>query len=192
MDDGLYRFLKYTAIVLTLAWLGWAAYDSLFASVAPGDRAFNAGERAFADGDYQTALRDYDSALREAPTHRHALRGRARALLQLGRYAEALQAFDTVIAQEPDFAASYANRGILHDRMGKAAAALADYERALALDPTLADGPNWMTRFLRLQADKPPTIADRARYLRLELAKPDSARLLHVPELDARQRPYKQ
>ena len=63
---------------------------------------------------------------------------------------------------------------------------------ALELDPELAEGPSWLTRFLRNQADAPPTIADRARYLRAELAKPESERVLRVPEHDAQQRPYQQ
>jgi hypothetical protein len=42
---------------------------------------------------------------------------------------------------------------------------------------------------LRNQPEAPPTIADRAAYLRAELAKPESERLLRMPELDA---PYKQ
>jgi hypothetical protein len=48
-----------------------------------------------------------------------------------------------------------------------------------------------LTRFLRNQAERPPTIADRAAYLRAELAKPEGERRLRVPEVDARQRPYK-
>jgi hypothetical protein len=63
---------------------------------------------------------------------------------------------------------------------------------ALDLDPTIADGPHWLTRFLRNQAEAPPTIADRAAYLRAELAKPEGERVLLMPEVDSQQRPYKQ
>ena len=69
---------------------------------------------------------------------------------------------------------------------------MSDYSRALELDPEIASGPHWLTRFLRNQAEAPPTIADRAQYLRAELAKPAAERLLRQPEDDAAQRPYKQ
>ncbi|MCP4699686.1 MAG: hypothetical protein GY862_22975, partial [Gammaproteobacteria bacterium] len=46
-------------------------------------------------------------------------------------------------------------------------------------------------RFLRNQAEKPPTIADRARYLRKQQAKPAAERLLRQPDEDKKQRPYK-
>ena len=76
--------------------------------------------------------------------------------------------------------------------MGRHEAALADYHTALELDPEIASGPHWLTRFLRNQPEAPPTIADRARYLHAELAKPEGERVLRVPEIDARQRPYQQ
>ena len=192
MDERLYRFLMGVAISLTVAWVAWTIYDSFFAQVAPGDNAYLAGENYFADEHYEDALSEYEAALAEAPDHVHAWRGKARSLLQLGRHREALLAFDEAIARDPEFSGSYANRGILYDRMGEHENALADYERAMAMDGSVAEGPGWMTRFLRLQPEKPPTIADRARYLREQLAKPESERILQVPEEDQAQRPYKQ
>jgi tetratricopeptide (TPR) repeat protein len=191
MDDRLYRFLKWTAIAMTIAWVGWSAYDSFFVGRTPGEMAYHAGNNFFEDGNYARALEQYDTALREDPQDIYALRGRARSLMQLGRDQEALAAFDEAIARKPNVGAPYANRGILYDRMGKYRQAVADYEKALQLDRELAEGPNWMTRFLRLQPDKPPTIEDRARYLRAQLAKPESERVLRVPEEDNKQRPYK-
>jgi tetratricopeptide (TPR) repeat protein len=111
--------------------------------------------------------------------------------MQLGRNDDALRRFDSAIVRDPEFAATYANRGILHDRMGHYELAIADYDRALSLDSEISEGPHWLTRFLRLQAEKPPDIAERAAYLREQLAKPESERLLRVPELDEQQRPYK-
>ncbi|WP_455201441.1 tetratricopeptide repeat protein, partial [Kaarinaea lacus] len=172
MDDSLYKFLKYTAITLTIAWVGWSAYDSFIKDIQPGDDAYLTANKFFEDGQYEQALDEYSLALQDVPDHIHALRGKARTLVQLNRYDEALQVFNIAIAHEPNFAGSYANRGILYDRMGQYQKALEDYERALSLDPELADGPHWLTRFLRLQPDKPPTIADRAQYLKQELAKP--------------------
>ncbi len=192
MDDRLYRFLKYTAIGLAAIVLGWGLYDSFVGERGPGDAAYLAGNRLFEDAAYERALEEYERALVERPDHIHALRGLARTLMQLGRYDAALGAFDEVIAREPEIGFTYANRGILHDRMGDYESAIRDYEKAMSLNPETADGPNWMTRFLRLQPDKPPGIAERAAYLRAELAKPEHQRVLKVPEIDAAQRPYQQ
>jgi len=192
VDKGLYRFLKWSAIILTLAWVGWSMYDSMIAPRNPGDLAYLEGNNLFEDGNYQRALAKYDEALDEDPNHIHAMRGRALSLMQLGQSPQALAAFSTAIALDPDFGATYANRGVLHDRMGRYQQAIEDYERGLALDPELAEGPHWLTRFLRNQPQKPPGVAERAAYLRRELAKPESKRLLRVPELDSEQRTYKQ
>lgn len=192
MNEGLYRFLKWTAITLTCAWVGWSIYDSNIAPRNPGDLPYLDANTLFEDGEYARALALYEEALTIDPNHVHAMRGRARTLLELERFSEALAAFDHAIARQPDFGATYANRGILHDRMGRYQKAVADYEQALALDPELAEGPHWLTRFLRNQPQKPPGVAERAAYLRNELAKPENERLLRVPELDAKQRSYKQ
>ena len=192
MDKGLYRFLVWTALVLTLAWIGWSIYDSMIAPRNPGDLAYLEGNNLFEDGHYERALQKYDEALNEDRNHIHAMRGRAQSLMQLGQSTQALTAFNTAIALTPEFGATYANRGVLHDRMGRYEKAIEDYERALALDPELVEGPHWLTRFLRNQPQKPPGVAERAAYLRGELSKPEGERLLRVPELDAEQRSYKQ
>jgi tetratricopeptide (TPR) repeat protein len=192
VDKGLHQFLKWTAIVLTMAWIGWSIYDSMIEPRNPGDFAYLEANTLFEDGEYQRALAKYDEALKADGNHIHALRGRARSLMQLGQSAQALAAFNTAIALEPEFGATYANRGVLHDRMGRYQQAIDDYEHALKLDPELAEGPHWLTRFLRNQPEKPPGIAERAAYLRGELAKPENERLLRVPEIDAQQRSYKQ
>ncbi|NIP74377.1 MAG: tetratricopeptide repeat protein [Gammaproteobacteria bacterium] len=191
MDRRLYSFLMGTAIALTAAWVGWSFYDSFLGENTPGDLAYHAANRLFEDGEYARALEEYEAALEKNRRHLYALRGKARTLMQLERYEESLTAFNEAVRADPDFGATYANRGILHDRMGRYRAAIADYEHALRLDQELADGPNWLTRFLRLQPEKPPTIEDRAAYLRAQLAKPEGERVLRVPELDRQQRPYK-
>lgn len=191
MDDRLYKTLKYTAIILTLLWVGWTIYDGMVVPRQPGEGTYTAANRAFEDGNYREALNFYEETLREIPGSIEALRGKARSLMQLGQLEESLAIFNKAIAQEPDFAATYANRGILYDRLGRHHQALADYEKALSLDPGLAEGPGFLTRFLRNQPEKPPTIADRARYLREQLEKPASERLLQVTEEDEKQRPYK-
>lgn len=188
----MYRFLKWTAITLTVAWVGWSIYDSMISPRNPGDLPYLDANTLFEDGEYDRALAKYDEALAIDRLHIHAMRGRARTLMQLGQSARSLEAFNTAISLDPEFGATYANRGILHDRMGRYEKAIADYEQALSLDPELAEGPHWLTRFLRNQPQKPPGIAERAAYLRAELAKPESERVLRVPELDAQQRSYKQ
>ena len=192
MDDSLYKFLKYTAITLTIAWVGWSFYDSFLSDIQPGDDAYLAANKFFEDGQYEQALKEYELALQEVPNHVHALRGKARTLMQLNRLDEALQVFNVAIAYEPNFAGTYANRGILYDRMGQYQHAVDDYDRALSMDPEVAEGPHWLTRFLRLQPEKPPTIADRMHYLKQELAKPESERVLRLPGEDEKQQPYKQ
>lgn len=192
MDDKVYKSLVYIAIFLTLAWISWTIYDSFFAHVEPGDNAYLAGNNFFQDGHYQNALIEYEHALQKNPLHIYALRGKARALLQLGEYERALRNFDEAISREPTFAGTYANRGILYDRMGQHEAALKDYDKALNMDKSVSDGPGWLTRFFRLQPEKPPTIAERAAYLRQQLALPKDQRLLKLPEVDEQQRPYQQ
>lgn len=191
MDERFYAFLKWSAIVLAAAWITWMIYDGFLTQVAPGDQAYLSGNNLFEDENYEHALQAYQQALDEAPEHIHALRGKARSLLKLTRYQEALQVFNEAIAKAPNFAGTYANRGILYDWMGRHREALADYERALQMDGGLGEGPSWITRFFRLQPEKPPTIVERARYLREQFAKPETERLLRVPEMDEKQRPYK-
>nr|VFJ50101.1 MAG: Tetratricopeptide repeat-containing protein [Candidatus Kentron sp. DK]VFJ54409.1 MAG: Tetratricopeptide repeat-containing protein [Candidatus Kentron sp. DK] len=191
-NNARYRLLKTLAIVLVGGWIVWSFYDGFFReSHDPMANTLRAAERDFEDGKYQKALAQYDRILAELPSHLFALRGRARTLLLLGDYPKAERAFDEAIAREPEFANTWANRGILHDRIGQYQKALADYEEALRLDPATADGPHWLIRFLRLQSEPPPTIADRARYLRIQLSLPEEARVLRDPEEDDKQRPYK-
>jgi len=191
METKRYKVLMTLAIVLTVAWIGWSVYDGVIVEAIPGDSRYLAGNSYFEDGRYNEALAEYQAALAIDPDHFQAGRGKARSLMQLGKNEEALTVFDGLIEKHPDFAAIYANRGILHDRMGRFQAAIQDYEKALQLDPKLADGPHWLTRFLRNQPQRPPTIADRARYLKEQLDKPESERVLRLPEEDKRQRPYK-
>ena len=112
--------------------------------------------------------------------------------MQLGRTDEALGAFAAAIDADTQDASAFANRGILHDRLGDYERAMADYARALTLDAEIADGPGFLTRFLRNQPDRPPSIADRLGYLEAEFAKPEEERVLRMPEADAEQRPYQQ
>ncbi len=192
IDERHYRFFKWTAVLLALLWVGWTVYDGVLSQRGPGDNAALAGDRAFSDGHLERAEQRYREALDAEPGHVHALRGLALALLEQGEHEQALAKLNQAIEREPDFAGNYANRGILHDRMGEHLAALHDYERALVMNPDLADGPGWFTRFIRLQADPPPTIADRADYLRHQFELPEEQREWLRPEEDAAQRAWRQ
>ncbi len=202
MDDRTTRILKVVAVVMVAAFVGWAAYEQFVGKVQPGDLHYHAGNRAFEDGQYERAVVEFQRALSEAPDHANALRGLAISLHQAGRHDDALAIYDDAIARAAELpaddaeraalAASYANRGILLDTMGRHEEALMSYEMALGIDVEVAKGPHWLTRFLRKQPETPPTVADRARYLRAELAKPEAERVLRNPEIDAQQRPYKQ
>lgn len=86
---------------------------------------------------------------------------------------------------------AYANRGILKDQLADYRGALADYAESLKWAPKIKEGPGFLTRFMRNQAEKPPSIADRARYLKEQLARPADERLLRLPAEDAKQRSYK-
>lgn len=178
-------------IAIALSGLLWFGYQH-FLLVRISDQAdYFAGNRSFEDGDYLTANKNYKKAIANNPNNLHAKRGLARSLMQLGNHQQALQIFNEVIALEPDFAVSIANRGILHDKMKSYELAIQDYQRALQLEPKLAKGPSWLTRFLRNQAKKPPSIADRLAYLQNELQKPINERLLAIPDKDKEQRPFK-
>lgn len=191
MNDPVYKILKYVAITFGVLWLGWTLYEGVMREKVTGEKAYEAANRYFEDGNYSQALVEYEAALKEAPGLLPALRGKARSLMQLGKNQDALYLFTEAIKQEPGFAPTYANRGILYDRMGKYEKAIADYDKAVSLDAEKVEGPNWLTRFLRLETGNVPSVAARSQYLKEQLAKPESERVLRIPEVDAEQRPHK-
>lgn len=191
MSEGTYRLLVWAAVATFVFVVGSVAYQYLTGSSEEGNLDYRRANLRLEDGAYQEALNEFDIVLRDHPEHAPSYLGRAIALMALGQDDQAMQALDTAVSIEPTFAAAYANRGILHDRHGEHAQALTDYRQALKLDPKLGEGPGWLTRFFRLQYQRPPTIADRADYLARELAKPPGERTLSVPKIDSKQRMYK-
>ncbi len=191
MTEFTYRLLVKIAFLLALIVIGWSIYDGALQEKLPGENDYHAGNKYFEDGEYQQALLSYQTALTVNPGFIHARRGVARSLMQLNEYENSLMTFNAVINLEPTFPASYVNRGILLDRMGRYTEAIKNYQKAIELDAEIAEGPSWMTRFLRNQAEKPPNIHDRMNYLRDELQKPESEQVLSVPVLDGEQAPYK-
>ncbi|MCK8515938.1 tetratricopeptide repeat protein [Methylonatrum kenyense] len=192
ITERTYQVLKYLAIAVVIAPVFWLAYEGFVPERGPGDTAATAGDRAFADGYYDRALREYRTALERDPENRHALLGKAGTYVQMERYDEALASYAQFIERYPDFAGAYANRGIALDRMGRYEDALEDYDRALTLDTSVADGPGWLTRFLHMGPEGQPTVADRADYIREQLALPEDERQLYDPEQDRAQRVYTQ
>lgn len=191
VDERAYRTLRNIAIVMVVGWVGWSVYDGFLRARGAEAIALEAAHKAYADGHYADARAGYREVLEQQPSSLDARRGLARSLMELGRHQAALTHFDRAIEAAPGFGATYANRGILHDRMGHYEEAIDDYRKALELDPSLADGPGWLTRFLRNQPEAPPTIDERAAYLAAQLQLPPGERLLRVPEADARQRSYR-
>ena len=191
MEKTSYNHLVRIALILTIAFIAWSVYDGALRENVLGESAYHAANKYFEDRKYDDALQSYYKSINNNSDFIHAHRGIARSLMQLDRHEEALNKFNEVIAREPEFGASYANRGILNDRMGNYEAAINDYKKAIALNPKLAEGPSWLTRFLRNQANKPPTLLDRLNYLQEEMKKPKDKRILNIPEEDDQQRPYK-
>ncbi len=192
MDNALlYNVLRAVALVLGVIFLVWILNDQFFGR-DPADIAWEDAERLFEDGSYERAELAFLEILEQDPDHGFALTGLARARHLAGRHEKALATYNEVLSRNPEEASTLANRGILLDTMGRHEQALADYRQALLINPDLADGPSWLTRFLRNQAESPPTIADRARFLEQQFAKPESERTLRIPEIDEAQRPYRQ
>lgn len=191
MNNALYPYLKTAAIVAVLAWLIWSVYDFIRAK-DPGDFAYHAGSNYFADRKYDQALAEYNQALRENAAHEPALRGKAETLIMLKRESEAIALYQDLLDRHPENAGYHANIGIAFDRIGEHRQALEHYRQAIALDQEVGDGPNWLTRFLRNQAEKPPGIAQRAAYLQAQFELPAGQRKLSDPQLDETQRPYKE
>ncbi len=157
----------------------------------PGDYEAKKGNYRLEDGQFDRAIKQFNLALERNPEHVGAYLGLAIAYMQMGEIDMAIEHFNRTIKLDDKVSIAYADRGILYDRMGKYELALSDYKRAIELDPKIIKGPGYLWRFMRNVDKKPPSIADRIAYLEGELAKPESERLLKVPELDDKQRMYK-
>jgi tetratricopeptide (TPR) repeat protein len=167
----------------------------------PGDYEVRQGDIHLGADEWEEALADFDRALEAQPDHRGALMGRALVFLNTGRDREAEAAllylidYLTGTLEQSDLtgrgtlAAAHANLGILYDRQGRYEDAIRHYDLAMQVDEETVDGPGIMHRIL--YEARPSTVADRASYLREQLALPEEERLLRVPEIDERQRMYK-
>ncbi|GBE44549.1 lipoprotein NlpI [bacterium BMS3Bbin10] len=189
-DQGpLYKLLKWVAICGGVAWISYEGYRH-FAGMAPGDISYIDGNNLFKAGLYERAAGYFKTTLEADPRHAPALRALANSYVQLKRYDDALTAIERAIAIDPEFAGNIALRGIVYDHAGRHEQAIADYERSLKMDPEISKGMHWLDRLLYNVQETPPTINDRLEYLKGQMKLPASQRVLSMPELDGKQRPY--
>lgn len=188
-EEQKYRILFYVAIGLAVAVFASLLHDH-FARYGPGDLDVTTGDTQFKARNYERAARAYRAALDEKPDHQGAHIGLANTYVQLGQYPEALEAINRAIEVAPQFGGYLATRGIILDHMERHREAMADYEKALRLYPDAAKGMHWLDRFLKNIPEAPPTIRERLQYLRAEYKKPETERVLRIPEIDAKQRHY--
>ena len=178
-------------VLIVLAFAGVAYYNVNTSESVPGENKYRMANQYMEDGDLPEALDIFNEAILINPAYAAAYLGKAIALMQMEQFEESRAEFNRAISLNKDFAEAYANRGILNDRTGNFEAAVSDYRRAVELKPKLTDGPGLVWRFLHLVDKKPATLADRADYIETELKKPESERLLKIPEIDKQQRMYK-
>ncbi len=191
-EPTIYRFFKWVAIATGMIVAGATTYSYIIGGMEDqGGLHYRSGNLRLEDGLFQEALEEFEAAIKETPNNAEVYLGKALSLKGLGQMESALETINIALDLKPDFGAAYANRGIIHDFLGKYEEAIQDYRQAIEIDANLADGPGFLTRFLRNQAEQPPTIADRANYLEQELRKPSAERRLRNPEEDAKQRSYK-
>jgi len=184
---------KLTVIIsiTVLAIFGYFFYQFTVRENVPGENKYRLANKHLEDGNLEEALAAFNEVIASYPEYKDAYMGRAITLMQMQEFDKARNDFDRAISLDENFATAYANRGILNDKTGRYQEALQDYRKAIALNPELAEGPGWLWRFLRNIPEKPPSILDRANYIEAELKKPESERLLRIPEIDAQQRMYK-
>jgi tetratricopeptide (TPR) repeat protein len=180
------------AIVLTvLIVFGYYYFQFMAHENVPGENMFRLANKNLEDGKYEEALKLFDEVLEFNPDYNDVYLSKAITFMQMGRFDESREAYDITIRRDENYAAAYANRGILNDRTGRFEEAIIDYRRAIELNPEINEGPGMIWKFLRNIHDKQHSIEERANYLEEELKKPESERLLRVPEIDAQQRMYK-
>lgn len=183
--------MKWIAICGAVFWIGYEAYNH-FARMAPGDVSYIDGNSLFSGGLYARAALKYEEALETNPKHLPAIRGLANSYVQTRNLDKALEAIERAIKLDPNFGGNYAIRGIIHDHLGDYNLAIQDYERAIELFPEVKEGMHWLDKLLYGVYDDPPTVDKRLAYLKAQLKLPKSQRVLRMPEIDAKQRPYEQ
>lgn len=196
------RFISLTFIATLVGFTVFYFYSSVI-DRPPGDYEAEKGNMMLSDGKYDEALDWFNQSLRVSPDHPGGLMGRSIALIQLERYADAVAELTYIIehleerlASDPKdslmrrtLSVAYANRGNVHDREARYQQAFDDYIAALRIDADAVDGPGMIDKIVH--DPRPHTVRDRARYLHEQFQKPESERIMRIPELDAKQRMYK-
>jgi len=195
------RFITYMLVAILITGAAYFAIQN-FASRPPGDYYTEVGGNRLNDGQYDKALKNFDRALKEQPNHRGALMGRALVFIARKQYPKAIAELDYLVkflnrTLEADdktgravLAAAYANRGIVYDREGRYKKALKDYVESIRTDAKAVEGPGLVNKILYGNS-RPSTIRNRAKYIYEQLKLPKGKRLMRVPALDAKERPYK-
>ncbi len=178
-------------VFISLVVFAFYYYQYTIKENVPGEGRYRLANSYLEDGKYDEALAVFDEVILKHPEYKEAFLARAITLMQMGRFDDARADFDKAIRLDGNFAVAFANRGILNDRTGRYEEAVRDYRKAAELNPDILEGPGLIWRFLHNVSKKPTTLVDRADYIEKELKKPESERLLRVPELDAEQRMYK-
>ena len=196
------RFISLTFIATLVGFTAFYFYSSVI-DRPPGDYEAEKGNMMLSDGKYDEALDWFNQALRVSPDHPGGLMGRSIALIQLERYTDAVAELTYIIdllekrlAADPEdsfvrraLSVAYANRGNVNDREARYQRAFDDYIAALRIDADAVDGPGLIDKIVH--DPRPHTVRDRARYLHEQFQKPESERIMRIPELDAKQRMYK-
>lgn len=177
--------------ITILVFVGYAFVQTSSRESVPGENKCRLANKYLEDGKLNAALDTFDRSILVNSSYEAAYLGKAITLMQMGRLDESEAEFKRAIELKDDFAEAYVNRGILYDRTGRFEEAVSDYRKAAELKPELAEGPGMVWRFLHLADNKPANISDRADYVEAELQKPESERILIVPEIDDQQRMYK-
>lgn len=117
-----------------------SALDDLDQAVVRGDRPYLRFLRGLArcqGGDCGAAVPDFDLAIDQQPANGQFYRGRALALVTLGRFAEGLADAERLIEMEPQVGRSYYARGVALAGLERHEDAIRDFDEALRRMPEL-------------------------------------------------------
>lgn len=195
------RFIILMVLFMFVVMIGTDVFQQ-WAHRPPGDMETELGSQRLEDKLYDEAIAFYDKALEISPNHRGALMGRALVFIQTERYDKAIRELTGLIGflektlTDEDktgrgvLAGAYANRGIVHDRSGDYRKALDDYVQSLKIDQDAVSGPGVVHKIL-YGNEGVSSVRKRAQYIYEQLQKPESERLMRVPEIDKLQRMHK-